>query len=64
VEVLWLAFVVEYSPDAEDHLRALTARQRSIILDSVQEPEKRILVRAVGVKTGRSVRIGGQEVQL
>lgn len=27
----------EYSPDAEDHLRNLTARQRAILLDAVEE---------------------------
>jgi mRNA-degrading endonuclease RelE of RelBE toxin-antitoxin system len=27
----------EYSPDAEDHLRLLTARQQSIVLDTVDE---------------------------
>jgi mRNA-degrading endonuclease RelE of RelBE toxin-antitoxin system len=32
-----LAFLIEYSPDAEDHLRALTARQRAIVLDTVDE---------------------------
>jgi mRNA-degrading endonuclease RelE of RelBE toxin-antitoxin system len=32
-----VAFVIEYSPDAEDHLRALTARQRSAVLDEVDE---------------------------
>jgi mRNA-degrading endonuclease RelE of RelBE toxin-antitoxin system len=30
-----LAFEIEYSPDAEDHLRALTARQRTTVLDEV-----------------------------
>ena len=32
-----MPFKIEYSPDAEDHLKALTARQRSIVLDSVDE---------------------------
>lgn len=27
----------EYSPDAEDHLRALTARQQAIVLDVVDK---------------------------
>ncbi len=30
-----MAYKVEYSPDAEDHLRALTARQRVTVLDEV-----------------------------
>ncbi len=30
-----MAFAIEYSPDAEGHLRALTARQRSTVLDGV-----------------------------
>jgi len=32
-----LPYHIEYSPDAEDHLRALTARQRAIVLDTVDE---------------------------
>jgi mRNA-degrading endonuclease RelE of RelBE toxin-antitoxin system len=96
--------VIKYSPDAEEHLRSLTARERSIVLDSVdeqlvyqpdvetrnrkpmrpnpvapwelrigdlrvyydimKEPEDRVLVRAVGIKRGHSVWIGGEEVQL
>jgi len=99
-----LPFEIEYSPDTEDHLRALTARQRSIILDAVDEqliyqpdletrnrkpmrpnpvapwelrvgdlrvyydiahePTKRVLVRAVGIKIGSTLRIGGEEVNL
>jgi hypothetical protein len=30
-----VAYRIEYSGDAEDHLRGLTARQRSIVLDTV-----------------------------
>jgi mRNA-degrading endonuclease RelE of RelBE toxin-antitoxin system len=32
-----LAYRIEYSPDAENHLRALTARQRAIVLDTVDK---------------------------
>lgn len=32
-----MAYRIEYSPDAEDHLRALTARQRAIVLDTVDK---------------------------
>ena len=32
-----LPYRIEYSPDVEDHLRALTARQQTIILDTVDE---------------------------
>jgi mRNA-degrading endonuclease RelE of RelBE toxin-antitoxin system len=32
-----LAFRIEYSPDSENHLRALTARQCAIVLDAVDE---------------------------
>ena len=32
-----LSYRIEYSPDAEDHLRALTARQQAIVLDAVDE---------------------------
>lgn len=32
-----MTYRIEYSPDAEDHLRALTARQRAIVLDAVDE---------------------------
>jgi len=30
-----LAYVIEYSPEAEDHMRWLTARQQTIVLDAV-----------------------------
>jgi len=30
-----LPYIIEYSPEAEDHLRRLTARQRKIIVDTV-----------------------------
>lgn len=32
-----MPYRIEYSPDAEDHLRRLTARQRTTVLDSVDE---------------------------
>lgn len=32
-----LPYRIEYSPDAYDHLRALTARQRSAVLDAVDQ---------------------------
>jgi mRNA-degrading endonuclease RelE of RelBE toxin-antitoxin system len=32
-----LPYHIEYSPDAEDHLRALAARQQAIILDIVDK---------------------------
>jgi mRNA-degrading endonuclease RelE of RelBE toxin-antitoxin system len=32
-----LPYRIEYSPEAEGHLRALTARQQSIVLDTVVE---------------------------
>lgn len=32
-----MPYYIEYSPDAEAHLRALTARQRAIVLDTVDE---------------------------
>jgi mRNA-degrading endonuclease RelE of RelBE toxin-antitoxin system len=32
-----LRYGIEFSPDAEDHLRALTARNRVIVLDSVDK---------------------------
>jgi mRNA-degrading endonuclease RelE of RelBE toxin-antitoxin system len=32
-----VAYQIDYSPDAEGHLRALTARQRAIVLDTIDE---------------------------
>jgi len=32
-----LPYSIEYSPDAEDHFRFLTARQQAIVLDTVDE---------------------------
>ena len=32
-----MPYRIEYSPDAEDHLRVLTARQQVIVLDTVDK---------------------------
>jgi mRNA-degrading endonuclease RelE of RelBE toxin-antitoxin system len=32
-----MPYRIEYSPEAEEHLRTLTARQRAIVLDTVEE---------------------------
>ena len=32
-----MPYQIEYSPDAEGHLRALTARQRATVFDTVDE---------------------------
>jgi mRNA-degrading endonuclease RelE of RelBE toxin-antitoxin system len=32
-----LTYRIEYSPDAEEHLRTLTARQQAIVLDGVDK---------------------------
>ena len=32
-----MPYRIEYSPDAETHLRALTARQRATVLDGVEK---------------------------
>lgn len=32
-----MAYRIEYSPDTEDHLRALTTRQQTIVLDTVDK---------------------------
>lgn len=32
-----MPYRIEYSPDAEEHLRALTARQQTIVLDAVDK---------------------------
>jgi len=31
-----LAYIIEYSPEAEDHLHLLTARQQKVVLDAVE----------------------------
>ena len=99
-----LPYRIEYSPDAEDHLRTLTTRQQRIVLDAVeeqlvhqpavetrnrkpmrpnplapwelrignlrayydieQEPERVVIVLAVGIKLRNRVRIGGEEIEL
>ena len=30
-----MAYIIEYSPEAEDHLQRLTARQRKTVIDTV-----------------------------
>lgn len=37
MEARALSYRIEYSPDAEEHLRALTARQSATVLDVVDE---------------------------
>ena len=99
-----MPYTIEYSPESEGHLRALTARQRALVQDSVErdlsyEPTKgtrnrkamrsnplapwelrigelrvyydveegpgpTVWVRAVGVKEGNRVRLGGEVVEL
>jgi mRNA-degrading endonuclease RelE of RelBE toxin-antitoxin system len=95
---------IDYSPEAVDHLAALTARESATVLDVVdrqlsheptratrnrkvlranpvapwelrigelrvyyevrEEPERVVVVKAVGVKDRDRVRIGGEEVKL
>jgi mRNA-degrading endonuclease RelE of RelBE toxin-antitoxin system len=99
-----LAYTIEYSPDTLDHLRALTARQRSTVFAAIdeqlahepsvetrnrkpmrpnqlaprelrvgtlriyydveEEPERKVLIRAIGIKDRNRVRIGGKEFEL
>lgn len=32
-----MLYRIDYSPDAEDHMRVLTARQQAIVLDAVDD---------------------------
>jgi len=99
-----MPYTIEYSPAAEDHLRALTAGQRATVLDTVDEqlviqplvetknrkpmrpnpvapwelriddlrvyydaqdePEPKVLIRAIGIKQRNVVRVGGEVVEL
>ena len=99
-----MAYVIEYSPEAEDHMRWLTARQQTIVLDAVDrqllnqpnvetrnrkpmrpnpvapwelrignlrvyyevndDPERTVVVLAVGIKDRDQVRIGRETVKL
>ncbi len=35
-----MAYRIDYSPDSEEHLRVLTARQRAVIFDTIDEQLK------------------------
>ena len=99
-----MPYGIEYSPDAEEHLFQLTARQQRVVLDTVEEqlthqpavetrnrkpmrpnplapwelrigdlrvyydvedePEPRVLIRAVGAKRRDQVRIGKEVIDL
>lgn len=99
-----MAYTIEYSPDTVDHLNALTARQRAIVLAAVdarlahepsgktrnrkpmrpnlvapwelrvgtlriyydveEEPERKVLIRAIGIKERNRIRIGRKEFEL
>lgn len=43
-----MPYSIQYSPDAEDHLRALTARQQAIVLDMADKQ----LIHRPTVETG------------
>lgn len=98
-----MPFQIEYSPDAVEQLRQLTARQRSTVINRVEEqlahqplvetrnrkpmrpnplapwelrigvlrvyydvtsePDQIVQIRAIGVKEGNVVRIGGEEFE-
>jgi hypothetical protein len=45
-----LQYRIEYSPEAEDHLRALTARQRAIVLGAV---DRQLIHQPTQVTTNR-----------
>ncbi len=99
-----MPFRIEYSPAAVDHLKVLTARQRSTVINRIDEqlvhqplvetrnrkpmrpnplapwelrvgslrvyydvqtvPDQVVFVRAIGVKDGNIVRIGGEEFEI
>jgi mRNA-degrading endonuclease RelE of RelBE toxin-antitoxin system len=99
-----LPYRIDYSPEAEDHLVILTARDSNLVLDTVarqlthqptlptrnrkllranavapwelrigslrvyyevqDEPERVVIVKAVGIKDRQRVLIGGEEVKL
>ena len=99
-----MAYRIEYSPETDQHLRVLTARQRSMVFDAVdeqlahqptvetrnrkpmrpnplapwelrigeirvyydveEEPEKLVVILAIGIKDRSRIIIGGEEVEL
>lgn len=99
-----MSYRIEYSPLTEEHLRVLTARQRAMVFDAVDEqlehepdvetrnrkpmrpnplapwelrigelrvyyeieedPERVVMIVAVGVKDRNRVLIGGKEIEL
>jgi hypothetical protein len=64
-----LRYRIDYSPEAEDHLEALTPRLGSVVLDAVErqlthQPSAVVIVKAVGIKVRNTVRIGNEEVKL
>ena len=99
-----MAYRIEYSPETDQHLRVLTAQQRSTVFDAVdeqlvhqptaeprnqkpmrpiplapwelrvgelrvyydieEEPEKLVMILAIGIKDRSRVIIGGEEIEL
>jgi mRNA-degrading endonuclease RelE of RelBE toxin-antitoxin system len=99
-----VTYRIEFSPEADDHIASLTARDRATLLDAVggqlvheptvetgrrkplrpnpiaefrlrvgklrvyydvqEAPERRVLVKAVGLKVRDRVYVGGREVKL
>ena len=64
-----MAYRIDYSPDAEDHLRALATWELRVgnlrVYYDVQDtPEAVVFVRAVGIKLRRRVRFGKEVIDL
>jgi hypothetical protein len=58
-----LPYSIEYSPDAEDHLRFLIGTLR-VYYDVEDTPEPKVYIRAVGIKERNRVRIAGAIFEL
>ena len=72
------SFSIEYSPVCREHLAALTARQRAVVLGEVElarigalrvyyevdEGRRVVEIRAIGVKDRSRISIGGEEIDL
>jgi hypothetical protein len=55
-----LPYRIEYSPDVGDHLRALSARQRATVFETVEEQ----LAHQPDIEPRNRVSIGKKEIEL
>jgi len=62
-----MSFEIVYSPEAVDHLRALSKTQQVLVVDQVDEqeaPDPVVIIKAVGTKRHNELWFGEEKIEL